>query len=66
MGSPSVDWERRTGTLGTWLRKPYWGRDGTFRNFQASREGPVDAVRYTALREGWVANRPEDPAVRLE
>jgi RimJ/RimL family protein N-acetyltransferase len=21
-----VDWERRTGTLGVWLRKPFWGR----------------------------------------
>ncbi|WP_435346314.1 GNAT family N-acetyltransferase [Haloarchaeobius sp. HRN-SO-5] len=21
-----VDWDRRTGTLGTWLRKPFWGR----------------------------------------
>ncbi|WP_266078088.1 GNAT family N-acetyltransferase [Haladaptatus caseinilyticus] len=21
-----VDWERRTGTLGLWLRKPFWGR----------------------------------------
>ncbi|WP_435177585.1 GNAT family N-acetyltransferase [Halorussus sp. AFM4] len=20
------DWDRRTGTLGTWLRKPFWGR----------------------------------------
>ncbi len=22
----SIDWDRRAGTLGTWLRKPYWGR----------------------------------------
>jgi ribosomal-protein-alanine N-acetyltransferase len=22
----SVDWDRRTGTLGMWLRKPFWGR----------------------------------------
>lgn len=22
----SVDWERRLGTLGVWLRKPFWGR----------------------------------------
>lgn len=21
-----IDWERRTGTLGIWLRKPFWGR----------------------------------------
>ncbi|WP_458205604.1 GNAT family N-acetyltransferase [Haladaptatus sp. NG-SE-30] len=21
-----IDWERRTGTLGLWLRKPFWGR----------------------------------------
>ncbi|WP_440989186.1 GNAT family N-acetyltransferase [Haloarchaeobius baliensis] len=21
-----IDWDRRTGTLGTWLRKPFWGR----------------------------------------
>ncbi|ESP87778.1 GNAT family N-acetyltransferase [Candidatus Halobonum tyrrellensis] len=21
-----VDWEKRTGTLGVWLRKPFWGR----------------------------------------
>jgi RimJ/RimL family protein N-acetyltransferase len=25
-GDLSVDWDRRTGTLGTWLRKPFWGR----------------------------------------
>ena len=22
----TLDWERRTGTLGMWLRKPFWGR----------------------------------------
>ena len=22
----NVDWDRRTGTLGIWLRKPFWGR----------------------------------------
>lgn len=22
----TIDWERRTGELGTWLRKPFWGR----------------------------------------
>jgi ribosomal-protein-alanine N-acetyltransferase len=22
----SIDWDRRVGTLGTWLRKSYWGR----------------------------------------
>lgn len=25
-GDLSVDWDRQTGTLGTWLRKPFWGR----------------------------------------
>ena len=22
----TIDWDRRVGTLGTWFRKPYWGR----------------------------------------
>ncbi|PSQ31644.1 GNAT family N-acetyltransferase [Halobacteriales archaeon SW_6_65_46] len=26
MGGLSVDWDRELGTLGTWLRKPAWGR----------------------------------------
>ena len=26
VGGLTIDWERRTGTLGTWLRKPFWGR----------------------------------------
>lgn len=25
-GGLSVDWDRRRGELGTWLRQPYWGR----------------------------------------
>ena len=25
-GGLTIDWDRRTGTLGTWLRKPFWGR----------------------------------------
>jgi len=26
LGGVGVDWERQIGTLGTWLRKPLWGR----------------------------------------
>lgn len=26
VGGLTIDWERRTGTLGTWLRKRFWGR----------------------------------------
>jgi RimJ/RimL family protein N-acetyltransferase len=26
MAALSTDWDRRLGTLGTWLRKPFWGR----------------------------------------
>lgn len=26
LGSISIDWNRRTGTFGTWLRKEFWGR----------------------------------------
>lgn len=26
VGSLATDWDRRTGNLGTWLRKRYWGR----------------------------------------
>lgn len=26
VGALTIDWDRRTGSLGTWLRKPFWGR----------------------------------------
>lgn len=26
VGSIEIDWSRQLGSLGTWLRKPYWGR----------------------------------------
>lgn len=40
----TVDWERRTGHLGMWLRKPFWGR-----GYSGERVGALLAVAFERL-----------------
>lgn len=39
-----VDWEKRTGTLGLWLRKPFWGR-----GYSGERAGALLELAFDRL-----------------
>jgi RimJ/RimL family protein N-acetyltransferase len=39
-----VDWEKQRGTLGIWLRKPFWGR-----GYSAERAGALTALAFDRL-----------------
>lgn len=43
-GALGVDWERRTGSLGVWLRKPFWGR-----GYSGERAGALMALAFERL-----------------
>jgi RimJ/RimL family protein N-acetyltransferase len=40
----TIDWERRTGRLGMWLRKPFWGR-----GYSGERAAALMAVAFERL-----------------
>lgn len=40
----TVDWDRRTGELGTWLRKPFWGR-----GYSGERAGALIELAFERL-----------------
>lgn len=43
-GALGIDWDRRIGTLGAWLRKPYWGR-----GYSGERAAALMAVGFDHL-----------------
>lgn len=56
-----VDWDRRLGTLGLWLRKPLWGR-----GYSSERAGALLALAFDRLDLDVVAvnHDPENEASR--
>jgi RimJ/RimL family protein N-acetyltransferase len=56
-----VDWERRLGTLGLWLRKPLWGR-----GYSGERAGALFALAFDRLDLDVVAvtHDPDNDASR--
>ena len=57
----TVEWDRRVGTLGLWLRKPLWGR-----GYSGERAGALLALAFDRLDLGVVAvaHDPENDASR--
>jgi RimJ/RimL family protein N-acetyltransferase len=44
LGGLRVEWDKRTGTLGTWLRKPFWGR-----GYSGERAGALMRLAFDRL-----------------
>jgi len=49
-GALGVDWDRRTGSLGVWLRKPFWGR-----GYSGERAGALMELAFERLDLDFVA-----------
>ena len=47
----AFDWNRRTATLGTWLRKPFWGQ-----GYSGERAARMLELAFDRRKEGRIRN----------